>query len=142
MPIMCVRHRKIVGLGGAAVLALAVVAALSLSGAHGGRADRGASESAGDGDALLPVANAEWAAGQPTPIGVPICTTAPSSAANVNTDCEPNEISNGTSLAVNPTNPSKLIGAANEYQLQYTSSGQLGQISDLPRAHVSYFARM
>ena len=95
-------------------------------------------EAGDDGDRITPLANVGWGAGKVTPLGVAICTTAASNAANVDTDCEPNEISNETSIAVNPLNPDNIIGGANEYQLQFTSSGKVGQISGLPRAHVSF----
>jgi len=46
--------------------------------------------------------------------GVPSCTTATSTAANLNTDCSQNTIGphNETSIAVNATNPLNMIGGA------------------------------
>lgn len=71
--------------------------------------------------------------------GVPFCTTATSSAANVNTDCAQNTIGphNETSIAVNPTNPSNMIGGANDYQLTLNTDGKLGE-SILSQAHVTF----
>src|SRR4051812_22842138 len=45
----------------------------------------------------------------------PICSTTPSSAANVNTDCEGLAPHNETSIAVDPTNANHMIGSANDY---------------------------
>ena len=68
----------------------------------------------------------------------PICTTATSSASNVNTDCEqaagPH---NETSIAVNPTNPLNQIGGANDYQLTLSSGGYVYE-TVLTRAHVTF----
>lgn len=53
------------------------------------------------------------------PAGGALCSTAPTTAANVNTDClNDGSTSFETALAVNPTNPQNLVGAA--------ISGQLG----------------
>ncbi|MFL5797755.1 MAG: sialidase family protein [Actinomycetota bacterium] len=68
----------------------------------------------------------------------PICTTAPSLAANVNTDCEPGVgIHNETAIAVNPTNPLNMIGSANDYQLKVSAGGQVHE-TVFSRAHVTF----
>src|SRR5947209_732465 len=46
------------------------------------------------------------------PASKPACTTTPSSAANVNTDCDPAGSNFETTIAVNPTNPENIVGAA------------------------------
>ena len=66
-----------------------------------------------------------------------ICTTATSTAANVNTDCEtPQAPHNETSIAVNPTDHSNMIGGANDYQLIATNGGTVKE-TVLSRAHVT-----
>jgi hypothetical protein len=106
--------------------------------------------SAGDGDTLQPVDNSHNVVDAPAPVsnavfgsppgttkpGVPICSTASSSAANVNTDCETNGPHNETSIAVNPTNPLNIIGGANDYQLGLNPGGQVSE-TVLSRAHVT-----
>jgi hypothetical protein len=61
-----------------------------------------------------------------------------SDAANVNTDCDglvsPH---NETSIAVNPTDTSNIIGGANDYQLIVTNGGTIKETVD-SRAHVSF----
>jgi hypothetical protein len=107
--------------------------------------------SAGDGDALQPVDNSHNVMNAPAPVsnavfgsppgatrtGVPICTTATSFAANVNTDCETNGPHNETSIAVNPTNPLNIIGGANDYQLGLNPGGQVSETVQ-SRAHVTF----
>src|SRR3954453_19370425 len=70
--------------------------------------------------------------------GRAICTTATSTAANVNTDCErapgPH---NETSIAVNPTDHNNIIGGANDYQLGLNPGGHVTETT-LSRAHVSF----
>jgi hypothetical protein len=70
-------------------------------------------------------------------IGTAICSTAPSDAANVNTDCERNLPHNETSIAVNPTNHNNIIGGANDYQLGLNPGGHVSETL-LSRAHVSF----
>ena len=71
--------------------------------------------------------------------GTAFCTTATSSAANVNTDCAQNSVGphNETSIAVNPANPMNMIGGANDYQLTLNADGKLGE-SILSQAHVTF----
>lgn len=65
-----------------------------------------------------------------------ICSTS-STSFNVNTDCEPAAPHNETSIAVNPTNQSNIIGSANDYQLELTSGGVVHE-TVLSRAHVTF----
>lgn len=67
----------------------------------------------------------------------PICSTASSSAANVNTDCEGDSPRNETSIAINPTNPLNRIGAANDYQILLSSGGHVYE-TVFTRAHVTF----
>jgi hypothetical protein len=68
----------------------------------------------------------------------PICSTATSNAANVNTDCEgDNWPHNETTIAVNPTNPLNMIGSANDYQLRLSPGGGVNETA-LSRAHVTF----
>jgi hypothetical protein len=67
----------------------------------------------------------------------PICSTAISPAADVNTDCEGNAPHNETSIAINPNNPLNLIGGANDYQLMLTSGGTNFE-TIFTRAHVTF----
>lgn len=67
----------------------------------------------------------------------PICSTATSSAANVNTDCEGNAPHNETSIAVNPQNPDNIIGSANDYQFFVSQGGTLNE-TIYSRAHVTF----
>ena len=55
--------------------------------------------------------NEASAARAPAATAQPLCVTPPSGAANVNTDCERDANFFETSLAVNPTNPSNIVGA-------------------------------
>ena len=67
----------------------------------------------------------------------PICSTATSSATNVNTDCELTAPHNETALAVNPTNPLNMIASANDYQLVVTAGGTVKE-TIFSRAHVTF----
>jgi hypothetical protein len=67
----------------------------------------------------------------------PICSTTTSSAANVNTDCEPTGPHNETSIAVNPTNPLNMISSANDYQISVSSGGHIYE-TIYSRAHVTF----
>ncbi|MFL6128714.1 MAG: sialidase family protein [Mycobacteriales bacterium] len=107
--------------------------------------------SAADGELIQPVDHSHNVVDAPAPvtggvygspagqtrIGTAICTTGTSTAGNVNTDCERNTPHNETSIAVNPTNPSNMIGGANDYQLAINPGGHVSQ-STLSRAHVTF----
>ncbi len=67
----------------------------------------------------------------------PICTTTTSAAANVNTDCDATAPHNETSIAVNPTDTSNMIGGANDYQLNLSSGGTINE-TIFTRAHVTF----
>jgi BNR/Asp-box repeat protein len=88
-------------------------------------------------DAPAPVPSAQWGNGPKVKTGTAICTTAASTAANVNTDCEFNGPHNETAIAVNPTDPSNIIGGANDYQLTLNPGGHVGE-QVASRAHVSF----
>jgi hypothetical protein len=62
----------------------------------------------------------------------PICTTNGPS-----TDCEGNAPHNETSIAINPTATSNLLGSANDYQLRLSSGGEVVETA-YSRAHVSF----
>src|SRR5262249_33292280 len=66
-----------------------------------------------------------------------LCTGAASSTADVNTDCEGTAPHNETTIAVNPTNPSNMIGGANDYQLRLSSGGTVYE-TIFSRAHVTF----
>jgi hypothetical protein len=66
----------------------------------------------------------------------PICSTATSTATNVNTDCEPG-IHNETAIAVNPTNSLNMIGSANDYQRKVSAGGSV-LTTVFSRAHVTF----
>jgi BNR/Asp-box repeat len=87
-------------------------------------------------DAPAPVPDASFSDGATVKTGTALCTTATQAASNVNTDCEENGPHNETSIAVNPTNSSNMIGGANDYQLSLNSGGHVGE-SILSRAHVT-----
>jgi hypothetical protein len=88
-------------------------------------------------DAPAPVAGSVFGTGPAAKAGEKICTTPTQTGANVNTDCEPTSgPHNETSIAVNPTNESNLIGGANDYQLGLNPGGHVTE-SVLSRAHVS-----
>lgn len=122
-----------------AATALAVLAVSGTGGAH----------AADDGDALLPVTHEHRNPvegvnldGSPDSTGLRnttglICTTGPSSAANVDTNCEGTSPSNETAIAVNPTNPLNVIGSANDYQLTLSPGGYYLETL-YSRAHVSF----
>ena len=91
-------------------------------------------------DAPAPVAGAIFGTGPAVTTGTAICTTA-SQTVNANTDCETTSTGphNETSIAVNPTNPSNMIGGANDYQLTLNPDGHLTE-TILSRAHVTFEA--
>lgn len=88
-------------------------------------------------DAPAPVTSAVFGSSPGAKIGTPICTTATSTAANVNTACEHNVPHNETSIAVNPTDHDNLIGGVNDYQLAVNNGGHVSETL-LSRAHVSF----
>ncbi len=78
--------------------------------------------------------------------GVPICTTAPVSDTNVDTDCEPSyhfdfgDIGlpvEETTIAVNPTDSLNIIGAAKDKQVRVWKRGKLAE-TEHTRAHVTF----
>ena len=87
--------------------------------------------------APAPVTSAVFGSSPKAKIGTPICSTAPSTAANVNTSCETNLPHNETSIAVNPTDPNNMIGGANDYQLGINPGGHVSE-TVLSRAHVTF----
>jgi hypothetical protein len=91
-------------------------------------------------DAPAPVAGAVFGSDNSLKAGQKICTTPTQTGANVNTDCEATAgPHNETSIAVNPTNASNLVGGANDYQLALNSGGHVTE-SVLSRAHVTFDA--
>ena len=84
-----------------------------------------------------PVPGAVYGTSPSARIGTAICTTAPTSATNVNTDCEGTGPHNETSIAVNPTDTLNMIGGANDYQLALNPGGHVSETT-LSRAHVSF----
>jgi len=92
-------------------------------------------------DAPAPVPNTAFdMPTNPAQAGTAICTTTTSNDPNVNTDCNDNGTQgphNETSIAINPTNPSNIIGGANDYQLTLNPDGHTSE-SIHSRAHVSF----
>ena len=86
-----------------------------------------------------PVAGAVFGTDGSLKPGQKLCTTATSTAANVNTDCESENttLHNETSIAVNPTHPGNIIGGVNDYQLGLNSGGHVTETL-LSRAHVTF----
>ena len=88
-------------------------------------------------DAPAPVAGSVFGTGPAAKAGEKICTTPTQTGENVNTDCEATSgPHNETSIAVNPTNESNMIGGANDYQLGLNPGGHVTE-SVLSRAHVT-----
>jgi hypothetical protein len=85
-------------------------------------------------EALLENADSTPGAAQYKNPSSPICSTTTSSAANVATDCEGLAPHNETSIAINPTNASNMIGSANDYQLANGGSNE----TIFSRAHVTF----
>jgi hypothetical protein len=89
-------------------------------------------------DAPAPVAGSVFGTDSALKPGEKICTTAPQSGSNKNTDCEASSgPHNETSIAVNPTNAQNMIGGANDYQLALNSGGHVTE-TVLSRAHVTF----
>jgi hypothetical protein len=127
-----------IGIAAAALLVLGVAAAVPALGNDGG----------GDSiqpvdfthnvfDAPAPVAGSVFGSGSALKPGQTICSTG-TQTGNANTDCEslagPH---NETSIAVNPTNASNMIGGVNDYRLGVNSGGHVTE-SVLSRAHVTF----
>jgi hypothetical protein len=85
----------------------------------------------------LPVAGAVFGSGSAIQQGDAVCTTATQSTANVNTDCDAPAPHNETSIAVNPTDPTNMIGGVNDYQLGLNRGGHVSETLR-SRAHVSW----
>ncbi len=66
----------------------------------------------------------------------PICSVTNSSDDNALTDCEGTAPHNETTIAVNPTDSSNMIGGANDYQLATSSGGTVNETA-FARAHVT-----
>jgi hypothetical protein len=88
-------------------------------------------------DTAAPVTSAVFGSSPGAKIGTAICSTATSTASNVNTACEHNLPHNETSIAVNPTNHNNIIGGVNDYQLAVNKGGHTSETL-LSRAHVSF----
>jgi hypothetical protein len=89
-------------------------------------------------DAPAPVTSAVYGTDGSLKPGQKICTTAPSNASNVNTDCDATAgPHNETSIAVNPTDHDNIIGGANDYQLAINPGGHVSETL-LSRAHVTF----
>jgi hypothetical protein len=92
-------------------------------------------------NAPAPVPGAVFGTAPSVKTGTAICTTPTQTEANANTDCESSPTSNGphneTSIAVNPANPSNMIGGANDYQIGLNPDGHVSE-TVLSRAHVTF----
>jgi hypothetical protein len=90
-------------------------------------------------DAPAPVTSAVFGTSPAVKTGTAICTTPPQATPNVNTDCDTATAGphNETSIAINPTNPSNMIGGANDYQLALNPGGHVSE-TVLSRAHVTF----
>ena len=90
-------------------------------------------------NAPAPVTGAVFGTAPAVKTGTAICTTATSSASNVNTDCTDQSVGphNETSIAVNPTDPLNMIGGVNDYQLALNPDGHVSE-TILSRAHVTF----
>jgi hypothetical protein len=89
-------------------------------------------------DGPAPVTSAVFGTAPKEKTGTAVCTTATSTAANVNTDCETTPgPHNETSIAVNPTDHNNIIGGANDYQLGLNPGGHVSE-TVLSHAHVTF----
>ena len=90
-------------------------------------------------NAPAPVPGAVFGTAPSVKTGTAICTTATSTAANVNTDCTEPSVGphNETSIAVNPANPMNMTGGVNDYQVGLNPAGQVSE-TILSRAHVTF----
>jgi len=89
-------------------------------------------------NAPSPDGSAQFGTGATVRPGTAFCTSSASSAANVNTDCAQSTVGphNETSIAINPTDASNIIGGANDYQLSLNADGKVGETIQ-SQAHVS-----
>ena len=89
--------------------------------------------------APAPDTSAQFGTSPPVHSGTAICTTATSTAANVNTDCAQSTVGphNESSIAVNPTNPLNMIGGMNDYQLAQNIEGKVSETIQ-SQAHVTF----
>jgi hypothetical protein len=129
------RNRRHLAVAAAAALGIALVPAAAF--ADDGDLQQPIDFTHNGVDAPAPVTSAVFGTSPGAKIGTPICSTAPSGAANVNTSCERNVPHNETSIAVNPTNPNNMIGGANDYQLAVNPGGHVSETL-LSRAHVTF----
>ena len=123
-----------------AALGLAVVAALALSvAAFAGDEPQPVDFAHNVTGADAPVTDAVYGTAPAVKTGTAICTTAPQTGANANTDCETTSAGphNETSIAINPTNAQNIIGGANDYQLAVNPGGHVSE-TVLSRAHVTF----
>lgn len=84
-----------------------------------------------------PVAGAIFGSGPALKNGQAICTTPPTSDANVDLSCEGTGPHNETTIAVNPTDPDNMIAGANDYQLALNPGGHV-TASTRSRATVTF----
>jgi hypothetical protein len=88
-------------------------------------------------DAPAPVNSAVFGTDGSLKPGQKLCTSTPQGA-NANTDCEATPgPHNDTSVAVNPTDGTNIIGGANDYQLGLNSGAHVTE-TVLSRAHVTF----
>ncbi len=123
----------------AAILAVTALALALSAGAFGGDDPQPVDFTHNAIDAPAPVPSAVFGSGPAVKTGTAICTTAPQTGPNANTDCETTSAGphNETSIAVNPTNVDNMIGGANDYQLAVNPGGRTSE-SVLSRAHVTF----
>ena len=121
----------------ALLICLALVASVGLVRLVGEQEDQPVDSTHNIFDAPAPVAGAVFGTGPALRAGDRICTTAPQTTPNADTDCEKLGPSNETSIAVNPANELNMIGGANDYQLGINSGGHISE-TVLSRAHVTF----
>ncbi len=87
--------------------------------------------------APAPETSAQFGQAPKVKTGTAICSIS-STAANVNTNCEPTAgPHNETSIAVNPTNPLNMIGGANDYAIDLNTVGKVSEVI-LSQAHTTF----
>ena len=89
-------------------------------------------------NAPLPDGSAQFGTGATVKPGQAFCTGPTSTDANVNTDCAQSTIGphNETSIAINPTDATNIIGGANDYQLTLNAQNKIGETIQ-SQAHVT-----